>query len=117
VRQGLLMCVVVASFLAALIPGVAGARAPLYDVACAVGVQTTVTWQHAKLDQATFTWLAPTDSGVTFDPVVVPLTPTPPHGFIVTATASSINGISPVSVMVSFEHPDGSLDQVEVACA
>jgi hypothetical protein len=119
VRKRSFMCVLGVTLLAALGQGVAGAaRAPSYVLTCAVGGQTLVTWRHAKLDQATFTWVAPAGSDVLYPTVVVPLSPTPPHGFIVAPTATSIGGVDPVSVIVSFEHANGSgLDDVQAVCA
>jgi len=117
VRKRSFICAIAVTLLAAIGQDAASAgRAPSYDLTCAVGVQTLVTWQHAKLDQATFTWVAPEGSGILYPTVVVPLSPTPPHGFIVAPTATSIGGVSPVSVIVSFEHANGSLDDVQAAC-
>jgi hypothetical protein len=111
------MCVIAVMLLAGLGQGAAVAAPPSYDLTCAVGGQTLVTWRHAKLDQATFTWVAPEGSGVLYPTVVVPLSPTPPHGFIVAPTAATINGVDPVSVIVSFEHANGSgLDDVQADC-
>jgi hypothetical protein len=112
------MCVIAVTLTAAVGQGAAGAgRAPSYAVTCAVGVQTLVTYRHAKLDQATFTWVAPAGSGVIYPTSVVPLSPTPPHGFIVTPTATAVGGVSPVSVIVQFEHANGSgLDDVQADC-
>ena len=118
-RKRSFMCVIAVTLLAAVGQGAAGAGpAPSYDLTCAVGVQTLVTWRHAKLDQATFTWVAPAGSDVIYPTVVIPLAPTPPHGFALAPTATSIGGVSPVSVIVSLEHADGSgLDDVQAACA
>ena len=116
-RKRSFMCVIAVTLLAALGQvATSAARAPSYVLTCAVGGQTLVTWRHAKLDQATFTWVAPAGSGVLYPTAVVPLSPTPPHGFIVAPTASSIGGVNPVSVIVSFEHTNGSLDDVQAAC-
>jgi hypothetical protein len=119
VRKRSFICVIAVVLLGALGQNAADAgRAPSYDVTCAVGVQTVVTWRHAKLDQATFTWVAPAGSGVLYPTLVVPVSPTPPHGFMVVPTASSIGGVNPVSVIVQFEHAKGGgLDDVQVACA
>ncbi len=47
--------------------GMAGAApAPAYTVACAVGFNTTANWQHVKLSQVTFHWLAPEGSSTIF---------------------------------------------------
>jgi len=48
-----------------------------------VGGQTTVTWRHAKLDQATLEWFA-AESTNAYASTTVPLSAHPPHGFIVT---------------------------------
>jgi hypothetical protein len=110
------MFVIAVILLAAVGQAEGAARAPSYDLTCAVGVQTLVTWRHAKLDQATFAWVAPAGSNTLYPTVVVPLSPTPPHGFVVAPTAASIGGVSPVSVIVSFEHTNGSLDDVQADC-
>jgi hypothetical protein len=106
------------SVLGALGQDIASAgRPPSYDVACAVGVQTTVNWQHAKLDQVTIQWVAPAGSAIIYQDVIVPVTPHPPRGFVVTATATSSEGTNPASAVVLFEHANGSgTDRIPVAC-
>ena len=102
---------------AVMLPGVAGgAPTPAYTLTCTAGGDTKADWSRAKLVQVTFEWTAPTDSSVTFSPTTVPtLSPTPPRGFIVTGTPSS-GGVSPASVTASFQHVDGSIDSITVAC-
>jgi hypothetical protein len=111
-----LVGVTAASLFAVLVQGVAGAApTPRYDVTCVVGGQTTVLYQHAKLDQATFEWFTAgsTTAYVTYS---APISPHPPHGSIITS-AGTLPGIVPATVRVSFEHADGSgTDKVEVAC-
>jgi hypothetical protein len=118
VRKRSFMCVIAVTLLAALCQvATSAARAPSFDLTCAVGGQTQVTWRHGKFDQATFTWVAPAGSDVLYPTVVFPLSPTPPHGLIVAETAASIGGVSPVSAIVSFENADGSgLVDVQADC-
>jgi hypothetical protein len=106
------------SVLGALGQDIASAgRLPSYDVVCAVGVQTTVNWSHAKLDQVTIQWVAPAGSAITYQDVVVPVSPHPPRGFVITATPTSSEGVNPESAFVLFEHANGSgTDRIPVAC-
>jgi hypothetical protein len=110
--------IVLLSLAAVMLPGVAGgAPTPVYALSCAAGGDTKADWSRAKLVQVTFEWTAPAGSSVTFAPMTVPaLSPTPPRGFIVTATPSS-SGVSPASVTALFEHVDGSIDPLTVACS
>jgi hypothetical protein len=106
------------SVLGALGQDIASAgRLPSYDVVCAVGVQTTVNWSHARLDQVTIQWVAPAGSAITYQDVVVPVSPHPPRGFVITATPTSSEGVNPESAVVLFEHANGSgTDRIPVAC-
>jgi len=112
------LCLASVVLLLAAGPGVAAAApAGSYDVTCTVGVQTIVNWTHAKVTGITFTWLAPAGTGVTFQQMVVPVTTKAPHGFAVVTTASSVNGVSPVSVVLSVERTRGGPDPAEATCA
>jgi hypothetical protein len=94
----------------------AGARAPAYKVTCVVGGETTATWQHEKLDQATLEWFAGSVT-LPYASTTVPIAPHPPRGFIVTS-AGVVTGYVPAHVRVSFAHADGSaVDHVDVPCA
>jgi hypothetical protein len=97
--------------------GMAGAApAPAYTVACAVGFNTTANWQHVKLSQVTFHWLAPEGSSTIFQDITVPITKKAPHGFAFSTTPPS--SVHPDRVVVSFTHADGSgTDTVEAGCS
>ena len=93
----------------------AGAPAP-YKVTCVVGGQTTATWRHEKLDQATLEWFAGTAT-LPYASTTVPIVPHPPRGFIVTS-AGVVTGYVPARVRVTFTHAKGSaVDRVEATCA
>ena len=111
-----LIAVTASSLLAVLAQGVAGAAPnPRYDVTCVIGGQTTATWRHARLDQATFEWFT-AGSATAYATYSAPLTPHPPRGSILTS-AGTLPEIVPATVRVSFEHAKGSAtDDVEVAC-
>ena len=94
----------------------AAGAAPIgsYTVSCQVGGQTSVTWQHAKLDQVSFAWSD--QAGAAFPGAAVPILFKQPHGYVITPTPKSGTG-GPTSVTVSFERADGSgSDQVQSAC-
>ena len=97
--------------------GMAGAApAPAYTVACAVGFNTTANWQHVKLSQVTFHWLAPEGSSTIFADITVPITKKAPHGFAFSTTPPS--SVHPDRVVVSFTHADGSgTDTVPAGCS
>jgi hypothetical protein len=92
------------------------APAPAYTVACAVDFNTTATWQHVKLSQVKFHWLAPTGSSATFEDITVPVTRKAPHGFAFSTTPPA--SVRPDRVEVSFTHADGSgTDTVSAGCS
>jgi hypothetical protein len=104
-----------ATVLAVLVQDVAAAPNPAYNVTCIVGGQTSATWRHAKLDQATFEWFT-AGSTTAYATLSVPLSPHPPHGSILTS-AGTIPGIVPATVRVSFERANTSgSDPVEMPC-
>jgi hypothetical protein len=112
--------VVATAFLVAagVSPAVAGgASKPRYTGQCVIGADTTFDWQREKLVQVTVDWSAPSDSGVTLAPSVFPVvSATPPRGFFVTPTPSS-GQINPLSATATFQHADGSTDQLTITCA
>jgi hypothetical protein len=95
----------------------AGAPAPAYTVTCVVDGETTVTWRHEKLTQATLEWFAGNPT-LPYVSTTVPIAPHPPRGFIVTS-AGVVTGYVPTRVRVSFSHVGSSavVDHVEAACA
>jgi len=110
--------VVAATAVLAAFPAVAaGGPTPVYTASCAVGGMTTADWHRAKVTQVTIEWTAPAGSGVTFDTLVVPNPqPTPPRGFLSTATPS-VNGVGPVSATLSFTQKDGTVATTTVGCS
>ena len=112
------LCLASAVLLLVAAPGTAAAAPkPSYDVTCAVGVQTVVNWRHAKVTAITFTWLAPAGTGVTFEPMTVPVSTKKPRGFAVVPTASSVNGIGPAQVSLSVALAGGGTGDAEADCA
>jgi hypothetical protein len=116
--QRLLTTLTVFAALGLLAQGVASAApTPAYDITCVVGGETTVTWSHAKLDQAVLEWFTAgaTTPYATTDPI--PLSPHPPHGFILTSAGTGIGTNVPATVVAFFEHADGSgTDNVQADC-
>ena len=110
--------VVAATAVLAAFPAIAaGGPTPVYTASCAVGGVTAANWQRAKVTQVTIEWSAPPGSRVAFDTLVVPNPqPTPPRGFISTATPS-VNGLGPVSATLSFTQKDGTVDKTTVGCS
>jgi hypothetical protein len=106
------------SIAAIVLPSLAGAAPkPHYTGACVLGADTTINWQREKLAQVTLDWSAPAGSGVTFDPFVFSVpSQTPPRGFMVIPTPST-SGTEPVSATASFQHSDGTTDQLTVTCS
>jgi len=100
--------------LGAMSAGTAGATpTPSYTVTCGPTGFTEVTWQRAKLSQVTLEWVATTGS---FDPSSVPVSRTPPKGFV--STGPRGGGSGPTSATVTFTFADGSgADQKTVDCA
>jgi len=112
------LCLASAVLLLVVAPSTAAAAAkPSYDVTCTVGVQTVVNWRHAKVTGITFTWLAPAGTGVTFEPMSVPVSTKKPRGFAVVPTASSVNGVNPARVSLSVALAGGGTGQAEADCA
>jgi hypothetical protein len=105
------------SLLGVLGPGLAGAApAGSYTATCVPGDDTSVTWRHVKLDQVTLTWSD--QAGTAYSTAVVPLGFKQPRGYVITPTPRSGAGLSPTSLIASFEHADGSgTDDVQVACS
>jgi hypothetical protein len=112
------LCLASAVLFLVAVPGTAAAAPkPSYDVTCAVGVQTTVDWRHAKVTGITFTWLAPQGSATAFPPLTVPVSTKKPRGFAVVPTASSVDGVGPARVSLSIALAGGVSDQAEASCA
>lgn len=89
------------------------APTPVYTVTCGSTGFSQATWQKAKLSEVRFEWVATSGS---FDPTTVPVTPTPPKGFVVTSPTGPGNG--PTSLTVTFTRADGSgADAITVPCA
>ena len=112
-------CLIGAAVLALL--GTAGANTagaapkPAYDITCVVGGQTTVTWRHGRLSQATLEWFA-AGAANAYVSTTVPLSPHPPHGFIVTS-AGVVSGFTAARVRITFQRAASSVtDHVEAAC-
>ena len=105
------------SIAAIVLPSFAsGAPKPHYTGACVLGGDTSINWQREKVAQVTIEWSAPAGSGVTFDPFVFsPPSQTPPRGIIVLPTPSS-TGTEPISATASFQHSDGTTDELTVVC-
>ena len=105
-KQRLLLVAAISLASGLLAAGVAGAGStPTFTVGpCGSTGFVQVTWK-AKLSQVKFEWVA--TSG-TFNPTVVPVSPTPPKGL---ASASPLGqGASrPTSVTVTFTLANGSL--------
>ena len=91
---------------------------PTYSVACVVGFNTTADWCHVKLNEVSFHWLAPAGSSATFEDATVPITSRAPHGSASSTTPpTTIDGVSPDRVVVSFTRADGSgIDTFEAGC-
>ena len=106
------------SIAAALLPSLAGAAPkPHYTGACVLSADTTINWQREKIAQVTIDWSAPAGSGVTFDPFVFSVpSQTPPRGIIVLPTPST-TGTAPASATATFQHPDGTTDQLTLVCS
>ena len=102
---------------AVVLPNLAGAAPkPHYTGGCVLSADTTINWQREKLAQVAIDWSAPAGSGVTFDPFVFSVpSQTPPRGIIVLPTPST-TGTDPVSATATFQHPDGTTDQITLAC-
>lgn len=119
-KRRLLIGATAMSLLGILGQDIAGAAAtPTYTVACFVGFNTTVNWRHVKLSQVSFHWLAPAGSSATFEDANVAITSRAPHGSAFSTTPpTTIDGVSPDQVVVSFTHADGSgTDTVEAGCS
>jgi hypothetical protein len=119
-KRRLLIAATAVSLLGILGQGIAGAApTPTYTVACAVGFNTTATWRHVKLNQVSFHWLAPAGSSATFRDTSVAITSKAPHGFAFSTTPpTTIDGVNPDRVVVSFTHADGSgTDTAEAGCS
>jgi hypothetical protein len=104
----LLTAAAAVAVLAAFAQTATAAPTPDYTVTCAVGGQTGVTWSHAKLSSVTFAW---TTSGGLVTNTVPGLSPHPPHGSILTATAGGAT-----SVTVTFHEASGVDDPVTEGC-
>ena len=118
-QKSLLAAIVAAAALtagtAALPVAAVAAAKPQFTISCVarVGGQTSVDWARAKLSQVTISWAA---AGAVFNPRIVQVaSPTPPHGFIVTSTASSA-GVYPTSATATFRYVDGTTDEVTTPC-
>jgi hypothetical protein len=118
-KRTILTTLVMSLLVAGALPSFAGgAPTALYSVSCTSGSQgqLTATWQRAKLVQVTVDWAAPTGASATYPQLVVPASPTPPKGVLVTATPTS-NGVEAASATVSFMRADGVGEQRTVACS
>ena len=111
------LCLASAVLLLGVAPGTAAAAAkPSYAVTCTVGVQTVVNWRHAKVTAITFTWVAPAGTGVTFEPMSVPVSTKKPRGFAVVPTASSVDGVAPARVSLTVTLAGGGTDPAQADC-
>ena len=118
-RRTIVATALVSLLVAGALPQLAvGAATPLYTLSCTSGNQgqLTASWQRAKLVQVTVDWTAPSGANATYPEVVAPASPTPPKGFLVTATPIS-GGVEAASATVSFKRADGITDQRTVVCS
>jgi hypothetical protein len=120
-KKRLLIGAAALSLLGVLGSGIAGAApAPSYTVACVIGLNTTADWQHVKLSQVTFHWLAPAgNTTTTFEDATVPITAKRPRGSaFATTPPAGLDNVNPDRVVVSFTHADGSgTDTAEATCS